>query len=143
MVEKKDILEFPLEELEIPPAIKLMMQAALATGIEMEKGAEQTERLLQLSEKLEVRVEDAIDAAKSVRDEPVEEDEPNKFEDAEPSDTQLVIENGEVYRVVHKGVIFAKLCNVRVSVFDDYQTTCIKEWGHEGYSHEDRFGGVR
>jgi hypothetical protein len=146
--EKKDVLEFPLEELEVPQAIVLMMQAASRTGFAQSDATSETDliecdkRLQLLCEKLEARVEDAIEEAKAVRIEPTEEDDPNRFEDVDSSDVFLVYADDLIYQIVHKGVVFGRLCNTRVYTDDsnDIRTNCIKEFGHENPRHEDQFG---
>ena len=149
MSEKKDVLDFPLEELEVPAAIKLMMGAATKCVTAVGGGhytptlLTDDERLLQLSEKLEARVEDALDAAKAVREEPVSEDAPNEVA-VEESDIFLM-EDGEVLN--YKGVLFQKACNERVYSSDgpdeQYNSYCVKRWGHVGYQHEDMEGRTR
>lgn len=151
MTDKKDVLEFPLEELEVPQAIVLMMQAAAArptistwcdeqenSGFEVDN-----ERLFALCEKLEAYIEDKLEAAGAIRNEPAAEDAPNEFEPAEESDTHLQRdEEGNVRRVIHNGSVFILACNERVyyDSVDGVSTTCIKEFGHKSLIHEDEFG---
>lgn len=150
MSDKKDILEFPLEELEVPQAIALMMQAGTTCvhhGMRHEDPLlTDDHRLIQLCEKLEARIEDAIENArfeKKITD--VEEEE--IYRDAEPSETHLVLADGDVYQVVHKGVVFGKLCNeiVNSEVLGETEETtrCIKQWGHKMPEHEDMDGRFR
>lgn len=149
---KKDVLDFPLEEVSIPQAIALMMQTAYNiknAELEVDEYKANNERLQLLIEKLEGFVEDKIDLAAVPVTEAVIEDAPDdNFEDAAPSDTFLDVVNGEVTRVIHKGVVFGKLCNERVW-FDpevERSSTCIKEWGHDingSIDHEDMGGNRR
>lgn len=147
---KKDVLEFPLEELEVPHAITIMMQAAtqcVEAQTRIVDGAPygytletDLDRLQLLCEKLDARIDDELDKARAVRDIPAEEDEPNKFVDADPSDTILVYEDDMVHQVVHDGVIFQKACNHLVYSAEGIETTyCIKQWDHANM-HEDMFG---
>lgn len=151
---KKDVLEFPLEELSAPQAIAIMMQAANKAGKawcdEQENAGWEPddERLQLLIEKLEAYIEDLIDKAAIPVEVPVVEGAPDEeFEPADETDTFLQKnDQGDVLRVVHKGVVFGRLCNERVytdpsGVLDP--TTCVKEWGHANPIHEDEFGNER
>ena len=153
---KKDVLEFPLEELEVPQAIVLMMQAAAArptistwcdeqenSGFEVDN-----ERLQQLAEKLEARVEDAIDAAKAVREDATAEDAPNEplYSDVEGHTVTLVEEYIDhagvnvITKVVVDRTVYGLLCNRGVFDNGGIQTTCIKRFDHQSLIHEDEFG---
>jgi hypothetical protein len=141
---EKDVLEFPLEKLEIPLAIILMMQAAYRTGYEGERVTTHEERVQLLSEKLEARVEDSINAAKAVREEPAEEDEPNRFEPVDGRHIHLVIEDEVIKQVVVDGVLFNLTCNQRVKSGGIQEATyCMKQWGHKAPEHEDMEGNYR
>jgi len=147
MSEKKDVLDFPLEELEVPAAIKLMMGAATKC-VTAVGGGQYTpilltddERLLQLSEKLEARVEDALDAAKAVREEPVSEDAPN----------EVAIDESDIYlmnddlTINYKGLLFHRTCNQPVAPETEgtFPTYCIKVANHQHPEHEDIEGNRR
>lgn len=138
---KKDVLEFPLEELEVPAAIKLMMQAAYKTGYLGEVAMTHDERILQLSEKLEARVEDAIDAAKAVREEPVSEDAPNEVAIVE---TDIFLMNDDL-TINYKGILFHRTCNQPVvpETEGTFPTYCIKVANHQHPEHEDIEGNRR
>lgn len=145
MSEKKDVLEFPLEELEVPQAIVLMMQAATQCVDVDHSDSPSTDldRLQLLAEKLEARVEDAIEDAKAVRDIPVEEDEPNRFEPVDGHEMHLVMADGMVRQVVVDGVLFVLTCNEHVTVGESGRmTSCIKQWGHLA-EHTDMEGNYR
>lgn len=151
MSDKKDMLEFPLETVEVPQAIVLMMQAATkcvcgqADGVRADLEVD-NDRLQELCEKLEARVEDAIEAASAVRTEPVEEDEPVRYEDSTDEDViTKVFRDNELHQVVVDGVVFMKACNERVEndLATSIRTFCIKQWGHINPDHEDEFGNVR
>jgi hypothetical protein len=152
--EKKDVLEFPLEELEVPQAIVLMMQAAVkCAGYGHEITIEDfnagngnlevpidLERLQQLCEKLEAYVDDKIEAGAAIRTEPVVEDAPN--EEAVDESEIFLQNDGDTLNV--RGVLYQKACNTKV--YDDgvsEVTYCIKQFGHNGLIHEDRFGNER
>lgn len=139
----KDILEFPLEELGVPQAIVLMMQAA-SRCVEPPAQDVNNERLQLLAEKLESRVEDAIEAAKGGPDAPpVEEDEPNPFESVDGHQMHLVKENDVIKQVVVDGVLYILACNEAVTTsFDHPPTFCIKQWGHRA-EHQDMEGDFR
>jgi hypothetical protein len=135
MTLKKDILEFPLEELEVPQAIGLMMQAASNTReavmvVDGKVTLRTNDDMLQLlCEKLEARVEDALDAARSSVIAEVEEDATDE-EPVEWSDVVL-LEDGDILNV--KGVVYQRACNKPVvsgQVTDD--TFCVLRWGHRG-----------
>lgn len=160
--DKKDILEFPLEEVSIPQAIVLMMQAAMqcVSFNEHDDSLPETEvdldRLQLLAEKLEARVEDELDSAKAVRDEPTPEDAPNEgpYTDIEGHHVTLVHEYVEfaqdniITKVVVDNVIFGLLCNERVGTYtqegtdNQVTTSCIKEFGH-AHEHCDMEGNIR
>jgi hypothetical protein len=149
MSEKKDVLDFPLEEVEVPQAIALMMQAATKChfpvgtqgpdGTIVAEAHVDMERLQLLCEKLEARVEDALDEAKAIRTEPAVEDAPN---DVPLVETDIfLMEDGEVLN--YKGILYKKSCNrsvVRASDGAVEDTYCIKQWGHQNPIHEDEFG---
>lgn len=143
--DKKDILEFPLETIEVPQAIALMMQAASATREAiMVVDNEVTlrtddDRLQLLCEKLEARIEDAIDEGKSVMLEENVVDAP----DEEPVvDTDIfVMEDGDILN--YRGVLYMKMCNMVVLREEDRNTFCCKQWEHESPEHEDKEGNVR
>lgn len=142
----RDILEFPLEEVEVPQAIVLMMQAATKCTEPPAQGVD-LERLQLLAEKLEARVEDAItdavDEAKAVRDIPVEEDEPNRFEPVDGHEMHLVMADDMIRQVVVDGILFVLACNERVVTDENGITsTCIKQWGHF-LEHCDMEGNTR
>jgi hypothetical protein len=144
MADKKDVLEYPLEELEVPAAIKLMMQAAYKTGVDLGvvEEVDTEERLLELSEKLEARVEDAIENAAAVRTEAVPEDAPNEIE-VDPADI-FIMNDGDILN--YKGVVYQKACNELVSSGDESvlaSTYCMKRWGHNHPEHEDMEGNRR
>jgi hypothetical protein len=145
--EKKDVLEFPLEELEVPQAIVLMMQAAAKcvsaqvsqNGYEAHTDVD-LERLQQLCEKLEAYADDKIEAGAAIRTEPVVEDAPN--EEAVDESEIFLQNDGDTLNV--RGVLYQKACNTKV--YDDgvsEVTYCIKQFGHNGQLHEDRFGNER
>jgi hypothetical protein len=143
----RDIMEFPLENVEIPAAIKLMMQAATKC-VELVGHQDLTvddERLLALSEKLEARVEDEVEKASAIRDEPAEEDGNAPDEVAVEEGDIFVMHGGETLN--YKGVVYQKACNSRVlaagSHGDTPDTWCIKRWYHRGLDHEDMEGNVR
>lgn len=140
----KDILEFPLEELGVPQSIVLMMQAASRCfELEDEAVSINNDRLQLLAEKLEGRVEDAIEDAKAVRTEPAEEDEPNRFEPIGEHMMHLVIEDDVIKQVVVDGAIFVLACNERVTTSHERPPTfCIKQWGHQA-EHSDMEGEFR
>lgn len=150
---KKDVLDFPLEEVEVPPAIVLMMQAATkCVSIEENEAwrdefklITDNERLQLLAEKLEARVEDAIEKASKVREDATDEDEPNRYENAEESETTLVYYENEVHQIVHGGVVFGKFCNEPVATdqTSGARTSCIKQWAHKNPEHEDAEGNIR
>lgn len=147
MSEKKDVLDFPLEEVEVPQAIVLMMQAATQCVGYIEDGQNAypvhlvtaDDRLQQLCEKLEARVEDAIEAAVDPPSLP-DDDEPEKFLDADRDSITEVWADDDVFQIVRNGVIFGKFCNTQV--YDDgvNRTACIKQWGHNNHIHEDQYG---
>lgn len=150
---KKDVLEFPLEELEVPQAIVLMMQAATTcVSFSTNDAGPETEtdndRLQLLAEKLEARVEDAIDAAKAVREDATSEDAPNEplYSDVEGHTVTLVEEYIDhagvnvITKVVVDRSVYGLLCNRGVFDNGGIQTTCIKRFDHQSLIHEDEFG---
>lgn len=153
---KKDVLEFPLEELEVPQAIALMMQAATKC---VHHGMAHADplltddvRLQELAEKLEARVEDAIDAAKAVRDESVPEDAPNEpiYTNLDGHKVSLVEEyvdeamDSIITKVIVDNLIYVLICNENVALDDEENMSrCIKAWGHSYPSHEDMEGNFR
>lgn len=138
----KDILEFPLEELGVPQAIVLMMQAA-SRCVEPPAQDVNNERLQLLAEKLEARVEEAIEDAKGGPDAPPLEDEPNPFEPVDGHQMHLVKENDVIKQVVVDGVLYVLACNVRVTSSDERPPTfCIKQWNHQA-EHTDMEGNFR
>jgi hypothetical protein len=155
---KKDVLEFPLEQVSIPQAVALMMQAATQCVKVEENGRHDTDmdRLQLLCEKLEARFQDDLDAANAVRDVPTEEDAPNEapYTDIDGHEVTLVHEfiqlAGEdmITKVVVDNTVFALLCNERVGTFTqrgtDFTkvTTCIKQFGHD-VEHVDMDGNYR
>lgn len=155
---KKDILEFPLEDLSIPQAIVLMMQAATlcVSFNEHDDSLPETstdlDRLQLLAEKLEARIQDDLDAANAVRLEAVEEDAPNEgpYSDVEGHKVTLFSEFVEeaqevcITRVMVDNLVFGLLCNERVRTDPDTMevTTCIKRWGHQ-HEHTDMEGNIR
>lgn len=161
MTDKKDVLEFPLEKVTVPAAIKLMMQAATKcvgfnheiTVADFEAGKVtipvDNDRLQELADKLEARVQDEIDSAMAVRTEPAPEDDPNGPSyvpvDEDDEVTKVMFE-GEVEFVVINGIVFKKMCNEPVAEVldaDGGRTYCIKQWGHKSPDHEDQEGNVR
>lgn len=155
---KKDILEFPLEDVSVPQAIVLMMQAATTTVTFNESDDSLPEketdldRLQLLAEKLEARVEDALEEAKAVRTEATAEDDPNdaQYSDVEGHKVTLVHEYVEfahdnvITKVLVDNVVFVLACNERV--FTDVEgttSTCIKRFGHKSLEHEDEEGNIR
>lgn len=148
--EKKDVLEFPLEELEVPAAVRTMMLSAATAYVKDDKGNPtediDMERLHLMCEKLEGYFEDQLEKAKSSQDAPDEQPEEEMYPAADDSETFLNLTgDGDVYQVVHKGVVFGKLCNERVKSDPETQTTttCIKQFGHNHPDHEDVNGDVR
>lgn len=160
MSEKKDVLEFPLEKLEVPAAIIIMMQAAAKVGAQLEETTPEEEdglmeRLQQLCEKLEARVEDAIEAAKA----PVEmpDDEDDTFTNLEGHEVSLRHERVPdmssadetamldiVSQVVVDRAVYGLLCNERVTTTDEgASTACMKSFGHGSLEHEDKYGNLR
>jgi hypothetical protein len=152
--QKKDMLEFPLESVNLPQAIVLMMQAAAKTRdvnrVDIVSNTDATvhlkvdnERLALLAEKLEARIEDELEKVKVPQPEP--EPEPDEFQDAIAEDIHLVLTDDhlDVHQVIHKGVVFGKLCNETVKNSEEGdRTTCIKQFGHET-EHEDEWGNIR
>lgn len=153
---KKDVLEFPLEELEVPQAIVIMMQAA-ASRPTVDAYVDESDsphldidndRLQLLAEKLEARVEDAIDAAKAVREDATAEDAPNEplYSDVEGHTVTLVEEYIDhagvnvITKVVVDRSVYGLLCNRGVFDNGGIQTTCIKRFDHQSLVHEDEFG---
>lgn len=157
MDDKKDILEFPLEDVSIPQAIGLMMQAATKTVVAEAVGNDlvsydvDMERLTLLCEKLEARVEDEL--TKGARSEAVPEDNPNEplFSDIEGHTVSLKHEfnenaNGDVVtQVVVDNMVYVLTCNKRVYTNPETgeTTTCIKKWEHESLICEDAWGNER
>lgn len=159
---KKDVLDFPLEEVSIPQAIALMMQAASKCYEKDELVVDgvvisyldlpiDNESLQLLIEKLEAYVEDKMELAAIPVAVPVIEDAPDEeFEEADEADTFLQKnDEGDILRVVHRGVVFGRLCNERVLSPDNETpegsgSACCKEWGHDPYAmHEDKWGNRR
>lgn len=157
---KKDFLEFPLEEVSIPQAVALSMLAATKTVTvkDSEDISEEfdyetdNDRLQLLCEKLEARVEDALEEAKAVRTETTAEDDPNdaQYSDVEGHKVTLVHEYVEfahdnvITKVLVDNVVFVLACNERV--FTDTEgitSTCIKRFGHKSLEHEDEEGNIR
>jgi hypothetical protein len=156
--EKKDILEFPLEDVSIPQAIGLMMQAATTTvsfnehDDSLPERDTDMDRLTLLCEKLENRVEDEL--TKGARTEPVPEDNPNEpiFSDIEGHKVSLeeeVVEGVEgrvITKVLVDNMVYVLMCNERVftdPTLVEPTTTCIKRFGHYSPEHEDQEGNVR
>ena len=104
---------------------------------------EQQEKLQDISDALENRVQDEIDkAVKNFAPTPQEEE---MYPAAEEFDTFLNVEEGEVKSVIHKGVVFGRFCNEPVMFDHDTgrSTTCIKQWAHINPTHEDSEGNER
>lgn len=156
--EKKDVLEFPLEELSIPQAVALMMQAATqcrtvtqvnvdADGVAHPVIRTDDDRLQLLCEKLEGRIQDDLDALSSERtvfsselvsQDPIEVDiSAQIFADGTDADGSKFLN--------WQGRLFKKMCNERVYTDPDSGegTFCIKQWDHQSLQHEDWEGNVR
>lgn len=139
----KDVLEFPLEDLEVPQAIRLMMSSATkcVTGTSAPQAnvylETDDERLADLCEKLEVRIEDAIDAGKTPEVMPDFEDELIPINESDiwvtPDDSLLTT----------KGVVFIRACNAVVINGGVELTYCIKKYDHRDPQHEDMEGNVK
>ena len=96
---------------------------------------EQQEKLAEISDALEARVQDELDSV--MRRHPLEQ---------ETSDEKYVewsevvqMENGALLNV--NGTVYQKACNEPVFV-DDEVTYCIKQWDHKSPKHEDKNGMV-
>lgn len=152
MTDKKDVLDFPLEEVEVPQAIALMMQAAAKCGAIIEEGdAEDEEKALErlqlLCEKLEARIQDEIDSLTAVRTEPTPEDAPNDPLEVDVA-SQIFASGTDADSsefLNWEGRLFKKMCNERVHTDPDSgeSTYCIKQWAHQGIEHEDMEGNIR
>lgn len=160
--DKKDFLEFPLEDVSIPQAVALSMLAATktvsATVIAQDECETETDndRLQLLCEKLEGRFQDDLDAANAVRLEATEEDAPNEgpYTDIDGHHVTLVHEyvdaaqDSVITKAVVDNMVYALLCNERVGTFtqkdteNTVTTTCVKQWGHE-QEHVDMEGNYR
>lgn len=156
--DKKDFLEFPLEDVSVPQAIALSMQAATTTVTFNEdddtKPEKETDmdRLQLLCEKLEARVEDEITAAKGPVEIPEDKEDEETFSNIDGHQVTLVHEFVEfandnlITKVAVDNVVFVLMCNERV--FTDPTgveptTTCIKRFGHYSPEHEDAEGNLR
>ena len=108
-----------------------------------EPSKEQMDKLQDISDELEARVQDEIE--KSVKNAAPAAQEEEMYPAASEEDVFLNEENGEVKQVIHKGVVFGRLCNEPVH-FDHeigQGTYCIKQWGHINVEHEDSEGRFR
>lgn len=117
---------------------------ALANEFDIkEPTKEQMEKLQEISDELEARVQDEID--KGLKNFAPAAQEEDLYPPASEEDVYLNEEGGEVKQVIHKGVVFGRLCNEPVH-FDHelgQGTTCIKQWGHLNAEHEDSEGRFR
>lgn len=117
---------------------------ALANEFDIkEPTKEQMEKLQEISDELEARVQDEID--KGLKNFAPAAQEEDLYPPASEEDVYLNEEGGEVKQVIHKGVVFGRLCNE--PVYFDHElgqgTTCIKQWGHLNAEHEDSEGRFR
>lgn len=139
---KKDILEMDFGKLSIPQAIGITLQATTKcvsiedmTWNDLEVD---NDRVAELMEKLEARVQDALDE----KDAPVKEKllEEIDEENVDWSDVVL-LEDGAIANI--KGAVYAKLCNEPVYENNEKRTYCMKQWAHVSVQHEDLYGWVR
>lgn len=148
---KKDMLEFPLESVNIPQAVALMMQAAVNSCMEYDHEGSPAgvnmERLQLLCEKLEGRVQDDLDALSSERTILSSEDAP-----PEPLEVDVAAQifasgtDADASEFLNwQGRLFKKMCNERVYTDPDTgeATSCMKQWDHQSLQHEDWEGNVR
>jgi len=104
---------------------------------------EQQITIQEISDQLENRVQDEIDAQAKVDAIQVEEE---TFVTVEDSEIFLELgEDGEPRHITHKGVVFGKLCNEPVHYDHETGQTsfCIKQWNHLNAEHEDSVGRFR
>lgn len=160
---KKDFLEFPLEEVSVPQSIALSMLAATKTvGITKAMQGDDcfdahletdNDRLQLLCEKLEARVEDELEKVKTPEAVPTEEDATDEatFTNLDGHQVSLEHEFVEVAneelitKVIVDNLVFVLACNERVFTDPDLgtTTTCIKRFNHYSPEHEDMEGNVR
>ena len=121
--------------------LRSLLALANEFGIKEPK-KEQMEKLQEISDELEARVQDEIDAQAKVNDIQIEEE---TFVVAEDSDIFLEMEGDEVKHITHKGVVFGRFCNEPVHFDHDtgQSTHCIKQWAHLNAEHEDSEGRFR
>lgn len=150
---KKDVLEFPLEELEVPQAIAMMMLSATkcvgfnheVTIADFEGGnfkmPVDNDRLQLLCEKLDARIDDELDKVRAIRDIPAEEDAPNEVE-IEPGEIFLM--NDDLI-INYKGLLYHRSCNQPVAPETEgsFPTYCMKVADHRHPDHEDIEGNIR
>lgn len=156
---KKDFLEFPLEEVSVPQSIALSMLAATKTvsfnehDDSLPEIVTDNDRLQLLCEKLEARVEDELDSVKEPQAVPTEEDATDEatFTNLDGHQVSLEHEFVEVAneelitKVIVDNLVFVLACNERVFTDPDLgtTTTCIKRFNHYSPEHEDMEGNVR
>lgn len=136
-------MDLKLDKFNVRDAtLRSLLALANVLGVK-EPTKEQQEEMQEISDALEARVQDEIDNAAKTVQTPVEEEH---FVEAETSDVFLdADDSGEIARVIHKGVVFGRLCNEPVH-FDHETGTgsyCIKQWAHLNAEHEDSEGRFR
>jgi hypothetical protein len=104
---------------------------------------EQMEKLQDISDALENRVQDEID--KHLKNFAPAAQEEEMYPAASDEDVFLNMEHDEVVQVIHKGVVFGRFCNEPVHFDHELGkgTTCIKQWAHINPEHEDSEGRLR
>lgn len=155
MTDKKDVLDFPLEKLQVPHAIVLMMQAATKTVHHGMKHVDplvvDNDRLAALTEKLEARIQDELDKGAAMVPAAADVEEPVKYESTSEDEVFKVVVEDEIKMVTVNGLVFGKLCNEPVKAYtrvdevllpEEYVSRCIKEWGHQA-EHVDYEGGYK
>lgn len=134
------------KELSVPQAVAVSMQAATKTVTYTEDGRNaydvhlktDNDRLIELSEKLEGRIQDELELAAKAN-QPAEDAPDEDVENVSWSEIVLM-EDGSFLNL--KGAIYQKACNEPVLNDDDLgdHTFCIKRWGHRSPQHEDQDG---
>lgn len=145
---KKDILDMDFGQLSIPQAIGITAQA-ITKCVEIDnddpdiydiKLKIDNDRVAELMEKLEARVQDDLDA----KLEPTKEAELDALDEENVDWSDVVLlEDGMIANV--KGVVYQKACNEPVRTYlgddgEDHFTYCIKRFGHVSIIHEDEEG---
>lgn len=138
-------MELHLEKYNVRDAtLRSLLALANEFGVRYPDRSQQ-EKLQEISDALEARVQDEIDDAIKSNAPDVEDDPDIPVDWADI----VLMEDGQV--INFKGVLYQKACNVQVADLGwDVEpnkghriTYCIKQFNHKGLDHEDLEGNVR